>query len=79
MKINNLTELKTPDHNILFLAAGKENTFTARGRTGRTGEIQSYRVSRAGRYRIVAGGARGGKHVTNYGAYPGKKVHNQPM
>ena len=45
---------------------------TNNGKTGRIGVIQKYTILSTGTYRIKAGGARGGKHVTNYGKYPGK-------
>eukprot|EP00795_Rhopilema_esculentum_P000383 gene383-10047_t len=45
--------------------------FSNNGYTGRSGVIQQYTVLQTGSYRIEAGGARGGKHVTNYGSYPG--------
>ena len=46
--------------------------FTNNGKTGRIGVIQRFTILSTGMYRIKAGGARGGKHVTNYGSYPGK-------
>ena len=46
--------------------------FTNNGKTGRIGVIQRFTIPSTGMYRIKAGGARGGKHVTNYGSYPGK-------
>ena len=45
--------------------------FSNAGYTGRTGVIQTYTIPVTGNYLIEAGGARGGKHVTNYGSYPG--------
>ena len=56
----------------LFLGNGDRKKFTNNGRTGRVGVIEKYTIPSTGSYRIKAGGARGGKHVTNYGSYPGK-------
>ena len=38
---------------------------------GRNGTIQTYTIPSSGTYRIIAGGARGGKHVTSVGNYQG--------
>ena len=48
--------------------------FTATGQ-GRFGSIQTYTVPATGCYKIVAGGARGGKHVTDYGDYSGYTLY----
>ena len=56
---------------MVFLVATE---FTATGQ-GRFGSIQTYTVPVTGSYQIVAGGARGGKHVTDYGSYPGHNLY----
>ena len=48
--------------------------FTATGQ-GRFGNIQTYTVPKTGVYQIIAGGARGGKHVTDYGKHPGYDIY----
>ena len=45
-------------------------SFTTNGQ-GRSGSIQTFTVPKTTRYRIRAWGARGGRHSTNYGRYPG--------
>ena len=56
---------------MVFLVATE---FTATGQ-GRFGSIQTYTVPVTGSYQIVAGGARGGKHVTDYGDYQGYTLY----
>ena len=48
--------------------------FTNAGNSGRAGIIQQYTIPASGRYRIRAGGARGGRHSTSYGDYIGMSL-----
>ena len=58
-------------YNTLLLSAPRSfTTFTTNGQ-GRSGSIQTFTVPKTTRYRIRAWGARGGRHSTNYGRYPG--------
>ena len=55
-------------YNTLSLSASW--SFTTNG-AGRSGSIQTFTVPKTTSYRIRAWGARGGRHSTNYGRYPG--------
>ena len=59
-------------YNIKFntLSLSAPRSFTTNGQ-GRSGSIQTFTVPKTTRYRIRAWGARGGRHSTNYGRYPG--------
>lgn len=48
-----------------------KKTFKNKGKHGRIGVIQQFVINLSGKYRIKAGGARGGTHVTSYGKHPG--------
>lgn len=59
---------------LISFPAKVTKQFSNAGYVGRTGSFQQYMIPANGRYRIKAGGARGGRHVTNYGSYPGIDV-----